>query len=147
MGDLAVDTTVEQTGPSTFTCDLSPNWEIWGPNGGYLAAVAMWAAGIASGRARPASINAHFVGAGRSEPVDISIEVNRETKMATSVTARISQEGRPLLVATVWCVDGDLDGLQHHNALGPYDVPEPWLLSDASAPVASRGLVAGVGQV
>jgi len=125
MGDLAADTTVEQTGPSTFTCDLSPDWEIWGPNGGYLAAVAMRAAGIASGRARPASITAHFVGAGRSEPVEISVEVNRETKVATSVTARISQEGRPLLVATVWSVDGDLDGLEHHTALGPYDVPDP----------------------
>lgn len=125
MGDLAVDTTVEQTGPSTFTCALSPDWEIWGPNGGYLAAVAMRAAGIASGRARPASINAHFVGAGRSEPVEISIEVNRETKVATSVTARISQEGRPLLVATVWGIDGDLDGLEHHTALGPHDVPDP----------------------
>ena len=125
MGDLATDTTVEQAGPSTFTCDLSPDWEIWGPNGGYLAAVAMRAAGVASGRARPASINAHFVGAGRSEPVDISVEVTRETKVATSVTARISQEGRPLLVATVWGVDGNLDGLEHHTTLGPHDVPDP----------------------
>jgi acyl-CoA thioesterase-2 len=141
MGDLAIDTTVEQTGRHTFTCNLSPDWEIWGPNGGYLAAVAMRAAGLASGRARPASITAHFVGAGRSEPVAIEVEVNRETKVATSVTARISQEGRPLLVATVWGVDGDLDGLEHHTALGPHDVADPdtlvsteVLLADQDAP-------------
>ncbi len=125
MGDLATDTSVEQTGPSSFSCDLSPNWEIWGPNGGYLAAVAMRAASVTSGRARPASINAHFVGAGRSEPVEISVEVNRVTRVATSVTVRITQEGRPLLVATVWGVDGDLDGLEHHTTLGPHDVPDP----------------------
>jgi len=125
MGDLATDTTVEQSDESTFTCNLSPDWEIWGPNGGYLAAVALRAAGVASGRARPASINAHFVGAGRSEPVDIDVEVNRHTRVATSVTARITQEGRPLLVATVWGVDADLDGLDHHTTLGPHDVPDP----------------------
>ncbi len=125
MGDLAVDTTVEATGPSTFACDLSPDWEIWGPNGGYLASVALRAAGAVSGRARPASINAHFVGVGRSAPVEISVEVNRETKVATSVTARITQEGRPLLVATVWGVDADLDGLEHHTDLAPDDAPDP----------------------
>lgn len=125
MGDLATDTAVEQVGDTTYSCDLSPDWEIWGPNGGYLAAVAMRAAGVASGRARPASINAHFVGAGRSEPVDIDVEVNRHTKVASSVTARLSQEGRPLLVATVWGVDGDLGGLEHHTGLGPHDVPDP----------------------
>ena len=128
MGDLAVDTVVERTGPSTFSCDLSPEWEIWGPNGGYLASVAMRAAGVASGRARPASITAHFVGAGRSAPVEISVEVNRETKVATSVTARITQEGRPLLVAAVWGVDAELDGLEHHTDLRPHEVPDPELL-------------------
>jgi hypothetical protein len=50
------------------------------------------------------------VGAGRSEPDEIDVERNRGTKVATSVTARISQEGLPLLVATVWGVGGDLDG-------------------------------------
>lgn len=204
MGDLAADTTVERTGPSTYMCELSSDWEIWGPNGGYLAAVAMRAAGIASGRVRPASINVRFVGAGRSEPVEIDIEVNRHTKVASSVTARITQHGRPLLVPTVWGADADLDGLEHHTMLGPHDVPgtdtsgaprscwtstkparrarhdtrsgrtsssdrpsgsttgrtgprpshrrapgtnEPWLLSEASAPVATGGLVAGVGQI
>lgn len=132
MGDLAVDTAVEATGPSTFACELSPDWEIWGPNGGYLAAVALRAAGVASGRARPASINAQFVGAGRSEPVEISVDVNRETRVATSVTVRISQADRPLVVATVWGVDGDLEGLEHHTSSRPDDVPGPESLVSTS---------------
>jgi acyl-CoA thioesterase len=125
MGDLAIDTAVEPTGPTTFACDLSPDWEIWGPNGGYLASVALRATGLASGRARPASINAHFVGAGRSALVEITVTVNRETKVATSVSVRIAQDGRLLLVASVWGVDGDLDGLEHHTSLGPHDVGDP----------------------
>ena len=51
--------------------------------------------------------------------------MNRETKVATSVTARITQEGRTLLVATVWGVDAELDGLEHHTDLAPDDAPDP----------------------
>jgi acyl-CoA thioesterase II len=101
--------------------------------------VAMRAAGVASGRARPASINAHFVGAGRSAPVEISVDVNRQTRVATSVTARISQEGRPLLVATVWGVDAELDGLEHHTELVPHDVPDPELLANLDTLLAAQG--------
>lgn len=90
MGDLAIDTAPLQTGASTFSCDLSSDWEIWGPNGGYLASVALRAAGVASGRARSASINAHFVGAGRSAPVDIAVDVNRESPARTDSPTRSS---------------------------------------------------------
>jgi acyl-CoA thioesterase-2 len=37
----------------------------------------------------------------------------------------MSQEGRPLLVATVWGVDDDLEGLEHHAAIDPGDVSGP----------------------
>jgi acyl-CoA thioesterase II len=124
MGDLAADTVVERIGESTFRCELSADWEIWGPNGGYLAAVAMRAAGVASARARPASLNGHFVGGARLAPVEIEVEVNRHTKVASSMTAKVSQEGRIALIATVWGVDEGLDGIEHHTALLP-DVPGP----------------------
>lgn len=139
MGDLATDTVVTPAGDDVFAAELSPDWEIWGPNGGYLASVALRAAGLATGRARPASINAHFVGAGRSGPVDITVETNRATKVATSVTIRLTQEGRPWLVASVWGVDDDLDGLEHHTSDRPLDVPAPDSLPDARALAGDRG--------
>lgn len=125
MGDLAADTDVTSVEPGRYRADLSPDWEIWGPNGGYLASVAMRAAGHATGRARPASISAHFVGAGRSGPVDITVEVNRATRVATSVTVRLTQDERPWLVATVWGVDGDLDRLVHATDDSMLDVAAP----------------------
>ncbi len=113
MGDLAVDTAVERTGENTFTATPSPDWDIWGPNGGYLASLALRAAGEVSGRARPATLSAHFVGAGSSaSPVDIEVAVNRATRVATSLTVQLRQEGRPWMVATVWGVDADLAGLE-----------------------------------
>ena len=122
MGDLATDTAVEQTGSTTFSCDLSPDWEIWGPNGGYLASVAT-ACGRRGQRTRPPGVDQRPLRRGRPERTGRHRrEVNRATRVATSVTVRITQEGRPLLVATVWGVDGDLDGLEHHTKLGPHDV-------------------------
>ncbi len=40
MGDLARDTAV-QGGAGSYGAVLSRDWEIWGPMGGYVAAVAL----------------------------------------------------------------------------------------------------------
>lgn len=137
MGDLAEATRVEQSGPNTFQAELSPDWEIWGPNGGYLASVALRAAGITSERARPVSIHAHFVGAGRTGPVQLRTEVNRATKVATSVTVHLEQEGRPWLVATVWGADDDLPGLEHQTGEKP-TAPDPDELPNMATLMAGR---------
>jgi len=137
MTDFAQATEVEQTGATTFQSQLSPDWEIWGPNGGYLATVALRAAGVTSERARPVSINVHFVGAGRTGTVDLTTRVNRSTKVATSVSVELSQEGRPWLIATVWGGDNNLAGLEHHTAARP-DAPDPDDLPDMSTLMAGR---------
>lgn len=125
MEDLDTATRLERTSDSTFTTALSPAWEIWGPNGGYLAAVALRAAGVQMQRARPVSLTAHFVGAGASRSAEIAVTINRATKVATSATVTITQDERPLLVAVVWGSDDGLPGLTHHTSSRPQDVPPP----------------------
>ncbi len=128
MGDLSLDTRLteleREEDRARFGADLSPDWEIWGPNGGYLASVALRAAGVVAERARPATINAHIVGAGTSGPVECSVRVNRRTRVATSVTVELRQGDRDWMVATVWGVDDDLTGLEHQTADRP-DPPGP----------------------
>lgn len=138
MGDLAEATRVEQTGTNNFHAELSPEWEIWGPQGGYLASVALRAAGIATERARPASIHAHFVGAGRTGPIELRTEVNRATKVATSVTVHLEQEGRPWLVATVWGADDHLPGLEHQTSHQP-TASDPDELPNMATLMAGKG--------
>jgi hypothetical protein len=41
MTGLDAATTVNSTGDGVFSAELSPDWEIWGPQGGYLAAAAI----------------------------------------------------------------------------------------------------------
>lgn len=138
MSDLASATSVQVVDEHTFTAELSKDWEIWGPNGGYLAAIALRAAGIVTGRAVPVSINAHFVGASTSGPVTLRAEINRVTRVATSVTIRLEQNDRPVLVATIWGSDG-LEGIEHQTDAP--DVPDPESLRSIDDLMAEQGNV------
>ena len=55
MGDFALDTAVSGE-DGRYTATLSHDWEIWGPNGGYVAAIALRAAGAHSRFDRPATV-------------------------------------------------------------------------------------------
>ncbi len=111
------------TPTASYAAELSPDWEIWGPQGGYLAAVALRAAGETCGRARPATMQAHFVGAGRSGPVTIDVWEERVTRAGTSLRVRVAQASergtRVLLTAMVWGLDADLPGMVHQHAEPP----------------------------
>lgn len=124
MGDFGEDTTLTRAGDG-WTRDIHPDWIIWGPNGGYMAALAMRAAGECCGRSRPANATVHFLGvASQDEPVEIRAEVQRSAKVASSVRVDISQRGKPMLAAMVWAIDDDLPGLSH----SVFEVPDvsPW---------------------
>ncbi len=120
MGDLAADSALTQVGPSAFEATLSRDWEIWGPNGGYLAALALRAAQHESRRARPANATVHFLGvASFDAPVTVTATTQRETRQATSVSVRMEQGGKPILAAMMWALDGGLDGLVHDEIAAP----------------------------
>lgn len=137
MTDLNAATAIHPNGPGRYRALLSSDWEIWGPQGGYLATVAMRAAGAAMDRARPATIDVHFVGAGTSDWVDIEVETNRATRVGTSVGVRIVQGERLLLVGSVWGVDAELDGLEHQTSAVP-DVPRPEALTSMAELIANQ---------
>ena len=123
MGDLAIDARVTEVGPSTFERLLVRDWEIWGPNGGYMAAIALDAARRESQRARPANATVHFLGvASFDAPVTVVATTQRATRQATSVGIRIEQQGKAILSAMVWALDDGLDGLEHDDSTMP-DVP------------------------
>src|SRR5688500_19006859 len=123
MGNLAEDIAVVG-GDGRWTGKFSPDWEIWGPNGGYVGGVALSAAGAPTGLARPASLQCHYLGVGAFDAVDIETVSLRRAKRAESVRVSITQQGKPIAEALVWCVADDLDGLAHDATKRP-DVPPP----------------------
>ena len=131
MGDLSRDTAVMQVevdeGRSRYTATLSQEWEIWGPMGGYIASVALRAAGAASPFARPASYFCQYLGVAAFDVVDIEVTTLRSARTALAQRVSITQGGKPMLEATVWSV-GDVDGLEHDvteapDVAGPDDLP------------------------
>jgi len=140
MGDLGIDTAVEDCGDGRYRATLSQDWEIWGPMGGYVAAIALRAAGAASDHPHPAAFSCHYFAAARFEPVDIRVETRKSGRSASAQRVEISQEGRPILDAMVWSA-ADNEGLEHDETAppavaGPAELPsiEELLPDDAEAP-------------
>jgi acyl-CoA thioesterase II len=121
MGSLADDTAVSG-GDGHFTADLSRDWEIWGPNGGYVASVALRAAAAHSQFARPASFHCHFLSVARFEEVQLDVRTLRVSRRAESMAVSMSQGGTAVLEAIAWFV-ADGDGLVHDHAAMPAVAP------------------------
>lgn len=122
MGSLDLDTRLEGS-DGRYVATLSPDWKIWGPNGGYLASIALRAAGMASRFPRPASFACHFLSVGDFEPASVSVTPLRSARTAESLRATIEQGGRTLLEAQVWTT-AEGAGLEHDFAPMP-DVAPP----------------------
>ena len=129
MADFLADTQVESIpgAPERYRAVLSPEWAVWGPNGGYLAAIALRAAMAHSRAARPASFHCHFLAVGEFAPVELTVVPIGGGKRAESLRVEMRQAERLVLVANVWMVADELRGFAHDFATAP-DVPGPQAL-------------------
>jgi acyl-CoA thioesterase-2 len=92
--------------------------------GGYVAAIALRAAGASSAFGTPASFFCHYLGVAEFDVVDIEVTTLRSGRSAASHRVSVTQGGRAILEATVWSV-GTSEGLEHEY-LSPPDVPGPY---------------------
>ena len=87
MGDLAVDTEVEGS-DGRYRAQLSRDWEIWGPNGGYLAVIALRAADAHTSLRRPATLSCHYLGVADFDAVDLEVRTIRGSRRTASIAVR-----------------------------------------------------------
>ncbi len=123
MGDLGKDTELETVGGGRYRARLSQEWEIWGPMGGYVAAVALRAAGAHAGVGRPASFFCHYLSVAAFDEVDVDVVTLRAGRRTASVRVSITQQDKPVLEALVWAAE-EGEGMEHEFAPAP-DVPGP----------------------
>jgi acyl-CoA thioesterase II len=123
VGDIERQTAVEDRGDGRFVAMVHADWEIWGPCGGYVAALALRAAGAASHLVRPASFFCHYLSVASFAPVDLVVTPLRSGRTVLAQRVAMSQDGRPVLDAMVWSV-GAVEGLEHED-VHPPDVPDP----------------------
>lgn len=91
------DTAVEVLGPLRLRATIDEGWWIErGPNGGYMAAIALRAAIATVGDARraPRSFTLHFSAPPRAGELEIVTAVEREGRSLSTVSGRMQQEGR-----------------------------------------------------
>ena len=124
MASFLADTQVERIEPGRWRAALSPDWAVWGPNGGYVAAIALRAALGESRLARPASFACHFLAVGEFAPVELRVASLGGSKRAESLRVDVVQNGKALLAASVWTVDEGLLGYSHDFAKAP-EVAKP----------------------
>jgi acyl-CoA thioesterase len=120
--DLDHATRVENDG-GRYIAQLSDEWEIWGPNGGYLAAIALRAAGATAGIRQPRSFYCHFLSSPAFDAVELEVKALKRGRRAESFAVEMTQEGKPILHALVkTAAQGPGYSDQH---LAAPDVPEP----------------------
>jgi acyl-CoA thioesterase-2 len=133
VGDFELDTRLEAVEPEAgrFRARLSRDWEIWGPNGGYVAAIALRAAGGVARIPRPASLSGHFLSVAAFGPADVEVVPLRLGRRSESLRVSMRQHGRPFFEALVRTA-ADGPGLAHVHARAP-DVPPPESLPDPAS--------------
>lgn len=102
MHNLAIDTLPEQITDTEFCAVISSRWEIWGPNGGYLAAIALRAAGGVADGFQPVSFSCQYLNVAQFEEVQLQVHCLRAGKNSQALQVTMSQNGLIILQAQVW---------------------------------------------
>lgn len=104
-----------------YVARLSKDWEIWGPNGGYLAAFALRAAGMVAQIQRPASFYCHFLNSPAFDAIELRVSVLKQGRRAESLAVEMTQKRKPILQAMVKTA-AEGSGYNHQHLKAP-EVP------------------------
>jgi acyl-CoA thioesterase len=128
MGAFADDTAVRSTGDGGFECRIEPRWwVIAGPNGGYIGAIFTRALLAVGDSDRPLrSLTLHYLRAPVEGPARIEVEVERQGRSVTFLSARLVQDGKPCVLAlAVMALDRDgidIDQVQMPDVRPPGEI-------------------------
>lgn len=126
MGTLTQATDLSASGDG-FSVDLDPDWEGWGPAGGYLAAIALRAAsGVVPHGQRPVTLQAQFLSKAERGKARVDVKIGKPGA-ASLVTVALSQSDRCFFQAQIWTTSRTA-GPGSHRLVMP-EAPPPEELS------------------
>jgi acyl-CoA thioesterase len=105
-----------------YSARLSRAWEIWGPNGGYLAAIALRAAGSQAELEQPASFNCHFLRSPDFGRVELDVTFLKRSRRSEALAVRMTQQGKLVLEALVRTA-AEAPGYEHQKTQAPDVLP------------------------
>src|SRR5437899_12490882 len=103
MADFVADTAV-RGGGGRYQAALSADWEVWGPLGGYVAAIALRAIGTECPGMRSASISCRFLSAAAFAETHVGVVPLRAGKRRRVPHVRMIREGPPVSAPPDWAV-------------------------------------------
>lgn len=121
-----------------FVVSLDQAWDIWGPAGGYIAAIALRAVGArAAAGHRPVTLTGQFVRVAKPGTLDVRVEpVKQGGTELFAVT--LAQGGQPVFLAQVWTTARN--DASHSVQPSMRDVAPPHRLRGSDEIVAERGV-------
>lgn len=122
MSNLDDDTQLHGS-DGNYTANVSQTWEIWGPNGGYMAALALRAGGAAAQIQRPVSFYCHFLRVARYDRVEVKVSVVQRGRRSEALRISLAQDDKPVLEALLRTASPG-EGLEHEMVRAP-EVPPP----------------------
>jgi acyl-CoA thioesterase len=94
MADFEQDTRVVHS-ESGWQATLSPNWQVVGPQGGYVAAIALRAmAGLVEPGFLPAALTAQYLTPANAGPANVQPVLLRQGRRAAFTSATVRQNGK-----------------------------------------------------
>jgi acyl-CoA thioesterase len=117
MGDLERDAQLRES-EDELVGDVSPEWRLVGPSGGFVSALALRAALARSRFDRPVSYLCHYLNPAVEAPLRLRVQSQRGSRRLESLRVEASQEGRAVLTALVWAATPG-DGTDHAAAEMP----------------------------
>src|SRR4051812_26249244 len=110
MADLRTDTEPELLEPSRYRAQVSRDWQLIGPAGGYLCSMALRAAGHSSKMTRPVSVSCQYLAVPKFAPLELHVAHLQSTRRAEALRVSMVQGSTAILSAVVWSVAADLPG-------------------------------------
>lgn len=117
-GSFNQDTAVTTSG-DTAAAEINAQWSLHKPVTGYLAAIALRAAGRVTPGERPISASFDATGAAAAGPVKVEIKTLHASTGRHCVGVTLHQGDQIILSATVWSAAGGARGLEHDYGRAP----------------------------
>ena len=124
MDDFELATELTRRAPDNYQTTLTKDWALWGPSGGYLAALALRAAGAATEFPRPLSMACQYFRVARFESVDLRVTRLKQGKRSDALRVDLMQGDRLIMSTQVWA--GAMgDTTMEYDYVNPAFVPDP----------------------
>ena len=130
MAKLETDTRFEGK-EGTYIAQLHEDWQVWFPNGGYMAALLLRCAAAVSRFPAPIHQTSCFLKVPKLGAVDIVVQSERATKHAEALSYRMTQDGQVIITGLCW-FGQEVPGYVHDDATMP-DVPHWSTLAPTTA--------------